>query len=180
MVNSAEVAPNGFTSSVTTQVQGASPFAPTVLPTVHDPTSCTATQREGVMDYEGLSKAQSGMLTTFSVESRDSFGNRITDGPQKEIQIISVTAEGGEIAGSFSVSAAAVGNSVDISANAPPLVVEAALESLPSVGGVSVTAPPSAYSLPVTGVDAAGQFGLTKISLSGGDATSFLRLGDWI
>ncbi len=179
VVNSEEDTPEGFTSSVTSLVQGASPFAPVVHPAVRDPTGCMATQLEGVPDTEGLSKAQSGVLTTFSIESRDAFGNRITEGPQKEIQIISIAAEGGgEIAGSFSVSA--LGNSVEIAANAPPLVAEAALESLPGVGGISVTAPPSSCSLPVAGVQATVQFGSTEVSLSGGDASSILRLGDWV
>ncbi len=179
VVNRAEVIPLGFTSSVTTVVQGALPFAPVVLPAVLDPASCMATQQDGMLDAEGLSKTQFSMLTTFSVESRDALDNCITEGPQKEVQVISVTAEGGgEIAGSFTVSV--LGNSVEIAANAPPLVAEGALESLPGVGGVSVTAPPSACALPVAGVEAAVQFGSTEVSLSGGDASSVLRMGDWI
>ena len=79
--------------------------------------------------------------TSFVIQSRDQFSNRVNYGPVNEVQIIETI--GGDIntvsplTGSFSVSYN--GYSVDVAAGAGLDAMRAALQSLPTIGAVDVS-----------------------------------------
>ncbi|CAM9773581.1 unnamed protein product, partial [Ectocarpus sp. 13 AM-2016] len=157
---------------------GASPFAPVVSPGVLSWEASTPVDEDGVVDKDGLSSAYYEAATSFQIESRDSFGNRVFHGPVKEVQIIEVsTTLGGVLAGFFEVSYQ--GHSVGLDAGASLAEVEAAIEGLPSVGAVTVSTASVVNSTAFgarTGSVIAGSPYVTPSA----DVSSILSEGDWL
>ncbi|CAM9800578.1 unnamed protein product [Ectocarpus sp. 6 AP-2014] len=157
---------------------GASPFVPVVSPGVVSWEASTPVDEDGVVDKDGLSSAYYEAPTSFQIESRDSFGNRVFDGPVKEVQIIEVsTTLGGVLAGSFEVSYQ--GHSVGLDAGASLAEVEAAIEGLSSVGAVTVSTASVVNSTAFgarTGSVVAGSPYVTPSA----DVSSILSEGDWL
>lgn len=157
---------------------GASPFAPIVSPGAVSWEASTPVDEDGVVDKAGLSSAYFEAATSFQIESRDSFGNRVFDGPIKEVQIIEIaTTFGGVLAGSFEVSYQ--GHSVGLDAGASLAEVEAAIEGLSSVGAVTVSTASVVNSTAFgdrTGDVMAGSPYVTPSA----DVSAVLAEGDWL
>jgi PA14 domain/Fibronectin type III domain len=158
---------------------GVSPFSATVAPAELSAAHTTAVDQVGVADAAGLHTGQYGFPTSFTIQSRDKFGNRITTGPQKEVQIISVGMAAGNtapLAGSFSVSYGS--NSVSVPADTGILGVEALLEAISGVGAVTVTT--DGVTTPtVSATTAAVQNDAYTVAVSAALAGEFV-VGDWI
>lgn len=158
---------------------GASPFAPVVSPGLVSSEASTPVDADGVADQAGLGSAYFEATTSFQIESRDSFGNRVFDGPLKEVQIIEIATDpfGGVLSGSFEVSFQ--GHSVGLEVGASLANVEAAIEGLSSVGAVTVS---------TASVLNSGVFGVTTGDVMAGspyvtpsdDVNSVLEEGDWL
>lgn len=160
-------------NSVGTQ-DGASPFAPVVSPGVVSSEASTPVDAEGVADQAGLGSALFEATTSFQIESRDSFGNRVADGPLKEVQIIEIATNfDEELDGSFEVSFQ--GHSVGLDVGASLAQVEAAIEGLSSVGAVTVTTASVLNSF-ATGDVTAGSPYVTPSA----DVSAMIAEGDWV
>ncbi len=164
------------TGSVVSTQDGASPFAPVVSPGAVSSEASTPVDADGVADEAGLGAAFFEAPTSFQIESRDSFGNRVFDGPVKEVQIIEITTDpaGGILSGTFEVSYQGHGVEVDVGASLAE--VEAAIEGLPSVGAVTVTTASVLNPVGITGAAVAGSPYVTPSA----DASAVLAEGDWL
>lgn len=157
---------------------GASPFAPVVAPGVVSWEASTPVDADGVTDKAGLGYAFFEATTSFQIESRDSFGNRVFDGPLKEVQIIEIAATlGGALAGSFEVSFQ--GHSVGLDAGASLANMEAAIEGLSSVGAVTVSTA-SVVNSTAFGVRTAGVIAGSPYVTPTADVSAVLAEGDWL
>lgn len=171
VVSGGTSSPNG----VATQ-DGASPFAPFVSPGAVSSDASTPVDADGVADEAGLGAAFFEAPTSFQIESRDSFGNRVFDGPLKEVQIIEIATNpaGGVLSGTFEVSYQGHGVGVDVGASLAE--VEAAIEGLPSVGAVTVSTASVLNPVGITGAVVSGSPYVTP----SGDASGVLAEGDWL
>lgn len=157
---------------------GASPFAPVVSPGVVSSEASTPVDEDGVVDRAGLESAYFEATTYFQIESRDSFGNRMFNGPLKEVQIIEIaTTLGGALAGSFEVSYQ--GHSVGLDAGASLANVEAAIEGLSSVGAVTVSTA-SVVNSTAFGARTAGVIAGSPYVTPTADVSAVLAEGDWL
>lgn len=167
------------TDGVLTQ-DGASPFVPVVSPGVVSSEASTPVDADGVADQAGLGAAYFEATTSFQIESRDSFGNRVEDGPLKEVQIIEIATNpfGGVLTeGSFEVSFQ--GHSVGLEVGASLAEVEAAIEGLSSVGAVTVSTA-SVLNSAVFGVRTGNVvYGSPVVTVSA-DVADVLGVGDWL
>ncbi|CAM9504695.1 unnamed protein product, partial [Discosporangium mesarthrocarpum] len=163
--------------AVATQ-DGASPFAPLVSPGAVSPIHSTAVDNDGVADKQGLSTGYFESQTSFSIEARDRFGNRVYEGPLKEVQIIEVaTSGGGNLEGHFVISY--LEHSIDISAGASLSALEAAIEGLNSVGAVTVTTMSATNSTPFGNRTASVKTDSPYLRPSS-DLSGVLQVGDWL
>ena len=125
------ISPGGFSYN-----DGLSPFVADIKYTDVSPAHSTPVDQPHVTDYNGLSTGVFEFQTSFTIEARDKFSNRVEEGPLKEVQIIQ-TKFNSTPAGTFTVSYK--GSSASLAAKAGPADLEAALESLPDIGAVTVT-----------------------------------------
>jgi hypothetical protein len=122
---------------ITTQlVAGSGPFTAHVEAITVDAASCTVVDEKTTAGRNGLSTGIYLDTTSFVIEARDQFDNRVHYGPKEEVQIIETFA-GANLTGSFSVTFG--GHTVDVSARIGIAGLEAALETLPSLGSVDVS-----------------------------------------
>lgn len=157
---------------------GASPFAPVVAPGNVSWEASTLIDEDGVVDKAGLGSAYFEATTSFQIESRDSFGNRVFNGPIKEVQIIEIaTTLGGSLAGSFEVSYQ--GHSVGLNAGASLADVEAAIEGLSSVGAVTVSTA-SVVNSTAFGARTADVIAGSPYVTPTADVSTVLAEGDWL
>lgn len=166
------------TGSAATQ-DGASPFVPVVSPGVVSSEASTPVDADGVADQAGLESAYYEATTSFQIESRDSFGNRVEDGPLKEIQIIELSTDpfGGGLSGSFEVSFQ--GHSVGLEVGASLAEVEAAIEGLSSVGAVTVSTA-AVFDSTDFGVRTADVVYGSPYVTTSVDVSDVLEEGDWL
>lgn len=173
---------SGDNNGAATQ-HGASPFAPVVTSGVVSAEDSTPVDSDGVADQGGLASAYFEAATSFEIESRDMFGNRVVDGPLKEVQIIELrttTFDGilsGALTGSFEVSFQ--GHSVGLDVGASLAEVEAAIEGLPSVGAVTVSTASVINSADFGGTTGDVIHGSPDVTTSA-DVSGVLVEGDWL
>jgi hypothetical protein len=126
-------------------------------------------------NLNGLSTGVYQSDTFFTIEARDEFSNRITQGPIKEVQIVQTSTTGNSVmGGTFDLSFE--GDSVSFDYNAGPMEVKLGLENLPDVGAVSVSTNSITED---TGLTAAVNYGIDTLTLSSDPSADFL-VGDWI
>jgi hypothetical protein len=154
--------------------RGISPFSVEVSPDVVDGSFCTAVDQDGVAGENGLSTGVYSWDTSFVIESRDQFSNRIYEGPLSEIQVIETSASVA-IGGSFLLSF--MGVSIEVDAQAGIADVEAALESLDNIGSVTVSTT-SARDL-VTSFNVTVSKG-SNLVYPDIDPSDVFEIGDWI
>ena len=162
------VSQNGFAYQ-----DGVSPFVADIQYTdVSDP-HVTAVHQKSVAGFDGLDTGIFESQTTFTIEARDRFSNRVMEGPLTEKQIIE-TKSNGTLAGTFTVGFK--GSSVELAYNAGPADLEAALESLPDIGAVTVTTESVKDD---TGKTATATYGSNELTPSE-DFSLLFEVGDWI
>lgn len=171
--------PVAVTTEVLLTQDGASPFVPVVSPGVVSSEASTPVDAVGVADQAGLGSAFFEATTSFQIESRDSFGNRVEDGPLKEVQIIEIATNSmnGVLSGSFEVSFQ--GHSVGLEVGASLAEVEAAIEGLSSVGAVTVSTAAVFESTDFGGTTADVVYGSPYVTASA-DVSGALEEGDWL
>ena len=171
--------PVAVTTEVLLTQDGASPFVPVVSPGVLSSEASTPVDAVGVADQAGLGSAFFEATTSFQIESRDSFGNRVEDGPLKEVQIIEIATNSmnGVLSGSFEVSFQ--GHSVGLEVGASLAEVEAAIEGLSSVGAVTVSTAAVFESADFGGTTADVVYGSPYVTASA-DVSGALEEGDWL
>jgi hypothetical protein len=167
------ISPASMTNTEITK--GTSPFASVVVAETITAVTCTAVDSMGVAGQNGLSTGIYQDLTSFRVESRDAYSNRVLLGPVREVQIVEVFSNAStNISGSFSVSygdktvTLAVGVGLDD--------FQAALQSSLFLGAIEVSTTAAATS---TSLQADVTFGAFVVSFSTDPSTIF-KVGGWI
>ncbi|CAM9862306.1 unnamed protein product, partial [Sphacelaria rigidula] len=106
------------------------------------------------------------------------FGNRVFDGPLKEVQIIEVASTDGDaLYGTFDVSYQ--GHSVGVDVGASLSVLEVAIEGLPSVGAVTVSTA-SVTNSTVFGSKTVDVLEGSPYLVPSADLSGVISVGDWL
>ena len=165
------------TSSVITLTNGKSPFTANVVAVVVNAITTTAVDQLFVPGETGLHTGIYLDSTSFTIESRDAFSNRVFSGPVKDVQIVETV--GGSsltlpLTGSFTLTFDSY--SVEVSAQASIADMRIALESLPSVGAVDVSTNGATIPTELTATVTYGANVITSVSLP----SSVFNVSDWI
>lgn len=156
-------------------VRGYSPFAASIVAVNITAAACTAVDSPGVAGLNGLSTGIYLDSTSFQVESRDAFGNRVFLGPVNDVQIIEVYSNSSYgLLGSFGLFFQ--GYSAQIAAKTSLDDFQGILEQNLLVGAITVST--SAVTTP-TSVVASAILGSFTITASA-DPSLFYSVGDWI
>ena len=173
------VSPSISTLPIVTQQNGFSPYVADVEALKINSIFTTAVHQNGVPGKQGLTTGIYLDTSSFTIESRDSFTNRVFVGPVNEVQIIETYTNSSysttNVSGSFTISY--FGHSVELDAQAGIAVVKAALESLPSIGAVKVTTNSVKLPTGLYGNITSGSSIITDIS---SDPANIFIVGDWI
>ena len=155
-----------------------SPFRVLVDPGPINATNSVASDSPGVIHHEGLSAGVYGSQTYFSTQLYDEFDNKVSEGPQSEVQVIEMWSLS-PIGGTFDISHR--NNKVTLPAGAGIAQVERAIQTLPGLGDVSVTtnAAKDTVAAPADGRTAAVTTGLDTLIPSQRLDDEFSE-GDWI
>jgi len=157
---------------------GLSPFAATVQSAPVAAPFVTAVDQPGVHMRQGLHTGRYNSTASFTIESRDRFGNRVTDGPLKEIQVLTTYCVGScHLGGSFILSYRGVEVGLDAGVGLSEL--ESTLESMGQVGAVTVTTHSVTSPVAAGGITAAVVQTDAQITPSA-DASAYLEVGDWL
>ena len=113
-----------------------SPFRVFVDPAPINATNSVASDSPGVPHHEGLSTGVYDSQTYFSIQLYDEFGNRATEGPQSEVQIIEMWSLS-PLGGTFDILYR--NHKITLPAGAGIAEVERAIQTLPGLGDVTVT-----------------------------------------
>ena len=125
------------TAVVSTTTQGLTPFEAYHTYTSVDPTKSTAFDSKPARHHSGLSTGVYQNITYFTIQARDRFSNTITEGPIKEVQILTILADGGTFKLGF-MDGTGVGTQTGaISYQATVSQFESALEALPFAGNAT-------------------------------------------
>ena len=165
-------------NSVTVLESGSSPFTAYVEAITINAAHSTAIHTNSKAGVNGLRTGIYLDTTSFIIESRDQFSNRVFYGPVSEVQVIETYTDSSsaDVAGSFTLTYRS--HTVEVAAQAGIAEMQAALESLPSIGSVEV----STNSVKVdSGLTGAVVSGAVTIDIDGGtDPASQFQVGDWI
>ena len=153
---------------------GISPFEADIKYTEVSPAHSTAVHQPHVAGYDGLETGIFQHQTSFTIEARDRFSNRVEEGPLKERQIIETFADS-TLRGKFTVGYQ--GSTTEVSYNAGIMDMEAALESLPGLGAVTVTT--NSVKDLVSGKTLTVVHG-SEFVMPSTDLSDVFEVGDWI
>jgi hypothetical protein len=175
-----EIASNMINSTVTTVRPGFVPFRASVEALQVDAEMTTAVQDFNVAGKDGLHTGIYLDTTSFIIEQRDAYSNRVFEGPVAEVQIIETFTNPNishatlDLKGSFTL----VYNdfAVEVGAQAGIMEMKAALESLPNIGSVGVTTNSVKISSSLT---AGVVYGSPIITIDNGNPSSVYQVGDW-
>lgn len=162
--------------SVVELTRGYSPFAATVIAVTVNASICTAIDSMGVAGFNGLSTGIYEDLTSFKIESRDAYGNRVYLGPVLEVQVVEIytNATGANLTGSFSLSFNGLSATFDVGTSVDAFA--GLLSSQLQLGSVSVTTNSAATPTAITATVIEGGFYAT-LSLN---PSLVFSVGDWI
>jgi len=139
---------------------------------------CTAVDLPGIVGEEGLTTGVYSDLSSFTIEQRDAYTNRVFVGPVKEQQVVTLTGAT-NLAGTWAVHYD--GASVTLPAGESLSNVEAALEQL-GVGAVTVwttSATAEVATATVTATDTSPYL-TPKIDGTPASLGALFKVGDWI
>ena len=160
---------------VTELVQGYSPFVASIVAINITASSCTAVDSPGVAGLDGLSTGIYMDPSSFQVESRDAFGNRVFIGPASDVQIVEVYSNSSySLMGSFILSFQ--GNVAEIVAKTSLDDFQAILQRNLLVGAITMSTTSVLTSTSLTASVILGSLTITTTS----DPSSFFGVGDWI
>merc|ERR1719502_276402 len=163
-------------SHVSETTKGVSPFKFQVEALTINAVHTTAVDSDGVAGSNGLSTGIYLDSSSFRIESRDIYDNRVLVGPINEVQIIETYSDNSlNISGSFTISYK--GYSVELKAHAGIDEMESSLESLPSLGAVDVTTNSVKINSTIAGTAVTGSTFITGLSR---DPAHIYEVGDWI
>jgi hypothetical protein len=174
-----EVSPNGVTT-----VNGHSPWSESakIVAAAVSPIHSTAVNSPNSFGLQGLRSGTYNSTSSFIIESRDRFKNRVFVGPLKEVQIVTtMCGMPCNLAGTWTLGFR--GHSVEVEAGVGIAALESSLESLDTIGAVTVTT----YGVhdPV-GNYTDGSTATVKVVMTdhdiypSGDLSSYLAVGDWV
>lgn len=172
LLSSSTIAAQDLTVSEVTK--GESPFAASVVAETIVASACTAVHSPGVAGADGLTTGVYGDSTSFMIESRDAFSNRVFSGPVQEVQVVEVYTNGSSLGGSFALRYGDY--SVEINAGAGVDDFAAALQLSLHVGAVKVSTTSATTATTLLANVTEGGF---EISLTADPSTVF-SVGDWV
>lgn len=158
---------------------GASPFSHSakVISSAVSPEHTTAVDSPGVYGEQGLRSGTYNATSSFVVESRDRFGNRVLEGPLAEVQVVTTAcAPPCNLNGYFTLSYR--GHSVELEAGVGIAEMESSLEALSTVGALTVTT----YGVhdPIGSGARVSAIFTDPDLIPQGDLSAHLAVGDWV
>jgi len=164
-------------STVTEVTPGYSPYSAVVTAIAITAAQSTAVHSSAVPGLNGLSTGIYNDTTSFVIESRDVYSNRVFSGPVNETQIIETFGFANATSISGSIGITYNGHTVEVGARAGPMQMKIALQSLPGVGFVDVNT--NSVTQLVSGVTGKVIQGSVYIVITGVYSSVF-TIGDWI
>jgi len=172
------VSPNGVST-----YDGSSPWSASakIVSTVVSPIHSTAIDSPGSFGLQGLRTGTYNSTSTFIIESRDRFKNRVYVGPLKEVQIVATTCSMPcDLAGTWTLGFR--GHSVELEAGVGIAGLESSLESLDTIGAVTVTTY-GVHDLVGPNQNNAATVKIIETDpdiYPQGDLSGYLSVGDWV
>jgi hypothetical protein len=165
---------------------GSSPFSKShaVVSSSVSAQHTTAVDSPAAYGLQGLRTGTYNATSTFTIESRDRFSNRVLVGPLKERQIVTTQCSPPcNLLGSFTVSYR--GHSVELDAGAGIAELESSLEALDTLGSVTVTTygvhdPVGSPSQSPAGTARVGVVKTDPDVYPATDLSAHLSVGDWV
>ena len=156
---------------------GVSPFVADIIYAPLSPAHSTAIDQTGVAGSDGLSTGIYQHQTSFKIEGRDEFSNRVMETPLKEVQVIETFFNSTVDTKYFSVSF--LGTSAEFPEEAGIADMETLLEGLPYVGAVTVHTESTKEEVASTRLQVA--YGSPEVTPTVPSSLSdVFAVGDWI